>query len=627
MALGSDFPRRSFSILDCSKKNSLPLVLTVQRHSGSNYVIIATDKAPQMQFINNLPFTVQCQQWVDDSGVGAVLRLPPGSSRFWQLPVMAEVFPKPCVASEPPVGHVLFWSESSKVWPPVDVLSRGAHNCGEMVVDVSDGVDCVLKVCLTADGAREAQANRPQEAVESRAISVGLSQLRLALFDGRNEALKPSFGVFLENVESKYVHGQSRMVSLSIGCLQVENFKGSDQIDFPVVLCRHLDPISEKARTFLRPSPSAADERDSSKAVLRIAVHLRRGGFVEHVDVSLSPLAVNIEDEFLEQLSILKMWSTAAGAETPKVGIDPTWRQVRLWRLPPQLASSVCSLTSPLCVGECHVNTVHCMLTVHATAKLFFSVDRAPLSLDAFHLWPCATTSEALTEAVSVHFVSTALTGLGWLLSSLEMLGAPGALMRSLSSGMRDLIQLPYEGLTRGPSSFVAGVGGGTASLLRHVSAGALTSLSRFAGSAARNLDRLSLDSEHAREQQRYRRNAGTGFRTGLHNFGLAWLGAVAGLAGHPLQPFLRQAADSEEGTKTSTLHLVGASLAGIGKGIVGAVTKPVGGAMDLIAQTGEGVLESMDLVLQPDPRLVRPNFEASQLICRCVLHCLCVDA
>ena len=55
---------------------------------------------------------------------------------------------------------------------------------------------------------------------------------------------------------------------------------------------------------------------------------------------------------------------------------------------------------------------------------------------------------------------------------------------------------------------------------------------------------------------------------------------AVAGLAHHPLQQVL-----SGEAT---TRGLV----TGVGLGIVGAVTKPLSGAAELVALTGQGLLE-----------------------------------
>ena len=60
----------------------------------------------------------------------------------------------------------------------------------------------------------------------------------------------------------------------------------------------------------------------------------------------------------------------------------------------------------------------------------------------------------------------------GWVVGSLEILGSPTGLIRSLGNGVSDLFRMPYEGFTQGPGAFIGGVTRGMGSLLRHVSTG-----------------------------------------------------------------------------------------------------------------------------------------------------------
>lgn len=60
----------------------------------------------------------------------------------------------------------------------------------------------------------------------------------------------------------------------------------------------------------------------------------------------------------------------------------------------------------------------------------------------------------------------------GWVVGSLEILGSPASLVRSIGNGVSDFFRLPYEGLTRGPGAFVAGVSRGTTSFVKHISKG-----------------------------------------------------------------------------------------------------------------------------------------------------------
>jgi len=60
----------------------------------------------------------------------------------------------------------------------------------------------------------------------------------------------------------------------------------------------------------------------------------------------------------------------------------------------------------------------------------------------------------------------------GLLVGSLEILGNPTGLVRSVGNGVTDMFSLPYRGLTRGPGEFLDGVRRGTGSLLWHLSTG-----------------------------------------------------------------------------------------------------------------------------------------------------------
>jgi vacuolar protein sorting-associated protein 13B len=73
----------------------------------------------------------------------------------------------------------------------------------------------------------------------------------------------------------------------------------------------------------------------------------------------------------------------------------------------------------------------------------------------------------------------------------------------------------------------------------------------------------------------------GHGLVNGLSGVGISMLGAVGGLAHHPLSAILDTRGVSATG-------LVG----GIARGLVGVVTKPLGGAAELVAQAGNGLLQ-----------------------------------
>ena len=65
----------------------------------------------------------------------------------------------------------------------------------------------------------------------------------------------------------------------------------------------------------------------------------------------------------------------------------------------------------------------------------------------------------------------------GLLVGSLEILGSPTGLVRSIGNGVADMFSMPYRGLTRGPGQFISGVRQGTGSLLWHLSTGFMMKL------------------------------------------------------------------------------------------------------------------------------------------------------
>lgn len=178
------------------------------------------------------------------------------------------------------------------------------------------------------------------------------------------------------------------------------------------------------------------------------------------------------------------------------------------------------------------------------------------------------------------------------------MIYSPSGLARSLSTGLRDFVSMPVQGLLRGPWGFIVGITHGSASLLRNITAGTVNSVTKFLASVSRNLDRLTLDEEHLERTEALRRlrpqGITHGFAQGLTGFGMNLLGAVGGIARHTLE------ARSSVGVVT-----------GFGKGLVGVVAKPISGAAELVALTGQGMLHTVGFNTMPIARksLISRNF------------------
>ena len=74
--------------------------------------------------------------------------------------------------------------------------------------------------------------------------------------------------------------------------------------------------------------------------------------------------------------------------------------------------------------------------------------------------------------------------------------------------------------------------------------------------------------------------------------------GAIAGLADQPLQTLTRA---SPQRAPTPSQRATGL-VSGVGKGLVGAITKPLGGAAELVSQTSMGLLQGTGLARYPKP-------------------------
>ena len=82
----------------------------------------------------------------------------------------------------------------------------------------------------------------------------------------------------------------------------------------------------------------------------------------------------------------------------------------------------------------------------------------------------------------------------------------------------------------------------------------------------------------------------------------LPFLGAVAGIADQPLQTLTFNTDPSNPNPASPTRKATGL-VSGVGKGLVGAITKPIGGAAELVSQTGLGLLQGTGLTSFPTPR------------------------
>lgn len=255
-------------------------------------------------------------------------------------------------------------------------------------------------------------------------------------------------------------------------------------------------------------------------------------------------------------------------------------------------------LKTPFVCESLYIGPIDIIISVHASLKVYIGCHQLPIYIDKFQKNFIYSTNKQLLTLITRHYFMSLLTRSPLALGSFDLLGNPSVLIRNITDGIYDLFHLPYLGMRNGPSGFMIGISEGATSLLKHLSLGTLTSLTTFANSVARNMDRLAMDTEHSTRTEETCRHIPIGMTSGLLQglelFSLSLLGAIAGLAEQPMAS-LRNRDDSQ--TATTTV------LSGVGKGLVGIVAKPVGGVAQLISQTGQGILYGTGLMNIPHRR------------------------
>ncbi|XP_063545729.1 uncharacterized protein LOC134753720 [Cydia strobilella] len=360
---------------------------------------------------------------------------------------------------------------------------------------------------------------------------------------------------------------------VSIADIQVDNLQyESGNYEFAVVASTRGEPPTSDAWPPLWPS-AAGDAFAMREKEARLVLHLRYDSWtviddayteVTEVELRLGPLALYVEDGYVGALAQLARAARAAvPAPAPAPGAI--------------VAAETRALQCPLRLRSLHLHPVDLTLTLHTAVRMYIALDQSPLCLSAFQQTDMVTCAERLTHALTVHYLSAAILGAGWVVGGLELLGAPGAL-----------------------AARVGGARGGVRGVAAAAAAALLRSLSACAGSLARNLDLLAGDDEHARRAAAARRRHPDtfvqGLAAGITNFAINILGAVGGLAHHPL---VSVAVGEVEG-----------GAAALRRGLLGALTKPLSATADLVAFAGHGLLRQTGWDPVPQRRSVCAGLE-----------------
>ncbi|GAB1299300.1 Vacuolar protein sorting-associated protein 13B [Apodemus speciosus] len=613
-----EFPRQSVAVpFGTLRENGFctrAIALTYQEHLGVTYLTLSEDPSPRVVLHNRCPVTVLVKEKVRDIPKFEVYckKIPPESSVHHELYHQIISYPD-CKTKDllPSLFLRIDSEEMTAEWSdPVDINSQGTQvvfltGFGYVYVDIAQQCGTVF-IILAPEGKAGPIFTSTSRALERMVtFRMFITQLSLAVSDDLTHQVPSELlRLTLDNVSLHVspvpgvLPGEEPPsnffplygVEVYCGDLQLDNqLYNKSNFHFPVLVCQgeKTDPAQySRVQSLLVSSKDLEEYKENCFIKLCLTVSEGKDFLldVSEVTFELKPARLYVEDTFVYYIRTLfdtyLPHSRLAGHHAQLF----TGRQV----LPVQVTQHAKALVNPVKLRKLVIQPVSLLISIHASLKLYIASDHTPLSFAVFERGPVFTTARQLVHALAMHYAAGALFRAGWVVGSLEILGSPASLVRSIGNGISDFFRLPYEGLTRGPGAFVSGVSRGTTSFVKHVSKGTLTSITNLATSLARNMDRLSLDEEHYNRQEEWRRqlpeSLGEGLRQGLSRLGISLLGAIAGIVDQPMQNFQKT---SE--TQTSAGHKAKGVISGVGKGIMGVLTKPIGGAAELVSQTGYG--------------------------------------
>jgi len=252
---------------------------------------------------------------------------------------------------------------------------------------------------------------------------------------------------------------------------------------------------------------------------------------------------------------------------------------------------------SRLYVASGTIEPVRVLLDVHVsagTAGIPVSIDthRSPLALSRISVENILFRPDVLMRGLAAHGMAEALLSAPGVLGSLQLLFNPTGFVTSLRQGMSDLVGLPLAAWQAGSASqFLAGLGLGTASFLKHISGWTLTSISGFSFAFARAVDAAVT-----------RRGGGTA--AAGHSSGTNTIGGLQDFIMKQQSPITSaNNITSISSSSSSSNSSESGVLAGIGRGLLGAVSLPVSGALGLLGSAAAGIATSTGITQSLVPK------------------------
>ncbi len=611
--LSPKFVRRSFSLPSAEETTHRPHILTRHETDGVTYLVVSEDPSPRFYFQNLCTTDLEVVECGAAGVNGYPQLIPSGCEVVYEPPSIAKLYPLVFDPESSSEQEKEIKGKANKVTLKIRRVSSGdseepvtwskafpLSSAEEKVVPIPSfdmvfistdkrGCTATMSIIPTTSAPLSNMDLPPhQEIPVSVDVAFKMEQIIICIDDEvtHRSMIKELLRMYGDEIEMSCTmcHRKGTEVKLTMRSCQVDNMYEKTLPEYSVVMISR----SEHVR---RPSLIQTDFLPVARLLINFNPCSMR--LIEKFQVSTQPVTIQLEDSLLQHMKDVIFTYLPPGIIFVSSKSEPA--DSSTLTVPAIVLQEAERDISPLFIANLIIEPVSFFLSASITLKVFLSCNNTPFNFSAYNLKSIYSNSSEVLQLVLSRYMSSALMNAGWVLGSLEIIGSPGTLIQSVGQGFRDLVTLPYQGLSHSPGMFVLGLGQGATSFLQNCSSGVLSSVTNLATSLSRNMEQLSMDPDHASYQEQIRRQASvpkfsSGVRSGVSSFGLSLVSAVAGIVDQPMQSYQQMEEDS------STLGATRSILAGVGKGILGVVTKPMGGAMELVSKTGQGIMHGTGL-------------------------------
>ncbi|TFK77101.1 vacuolar protein sorting-associated protein 13 [Pluteus cervinus] len=393
----------------------------------------------------------------------------------------------------------------------------------------------------------------------------------------------------------------SQAINISFGTLQVDN--QLHEAIYPVIV--QPTPIPKD-----RSDVAALPTIQASVTWLKDQAH--GVFFVKYCSLLLQALTIEADEDLLYSLYDLTQikgafWEADAtdyltqhptDVAEPKDTTTGSTLYFEVFELQPIMLSLSFMTTERVSSGEPLSLHNPLAVVVNALTMTLGNVNDAPLELNALAIKDMRLTMPDLQSRIIYHYRQDVIRQLYRILGSADFIGNPVGLFTNVSSGVADIFYEPYNGVVmHGNRELGIGFAKGAASFLKKTVFGLSDSVTKFTSSVGKGLSAATFDSEYqARRRLNQRRNRPRHAIYGVTAGGEALASSVtSAVEGVLMKPIEGAEAEGAFGF-----------FKGVGKGLVGAVTKPVVGVFDLASNVSEGIRNTTTVFDSPERERVR---------------------